>query len=125
MKVSDYFQYLNQRQSVKKEQIDKKGKDDGLGLNKTFSFTDSYGEEKSVNVNTEALYMIDVDLVKLLPQSFQDLQHNFKLPSILPGGNHCMMNAVNASGRPFMGPNLYITPPASFTHFHQRRHYCS
>jgi hypothetical protein len=21
--------------------------------------------------------------------------------------------------RPFMGPNLYITPPASFTHFHQ------
>lgn len=29
---------------------------------------------------------------------------------------------VNANGRPFMGPNLYLTPPASFTHFHQDGH---
>ena len=33
-----------------------------------------------------------------------------------------MMNAVNVNGRPFMGPNLYITPPSSFTHFHQDGH---
>jgi len=30
-----------------------------------------------------------------------------------------MMNAVNSLGRPFMGPNLYISPPTAFTHFHQ------
>lgn len=39
--------------------------------------------------------MIDVDLIKLLPKSFEDLQNNFKLSSILPGGSHCMMNAVS------------------------------
>jgi len=40
-------------------------------------------------------YMVDVDLIKLLPKSFEDLQNNFKLSSILPGGSHCMMNAVS------------------------------
>lgn len=29
---------------------------------------------------------------------------------------------VNPAGRPFMGPNLYITPPGSFTNFHQDGH---
>ena len=38
--------------------------------------------------------MIDVDLVKLLPQAFENFQKSFKLPAILPGGSHCMMNAV-------------------------------
>ena len=94
-------------------------------------------------------YMIDVDLMNLLPKAYDDFQRNFKLPGILPGGAHCMMSAVstrmskacftthssilnnyfcdcfsqvNLSGRPFMGPNLYITPPGSFTHFHQDGH---
>ena len=39
--------------------------------------------------------MIDVDMVKLLPQAFEDFQQSFKLPGILPGGSHCMMNAVS------------------------------
>jgi hypothetical protein len=29
---------------------------------------------------------------------------------------------VTPDARPFMGPNLYVTPPASFTHFHQDGH---
>jgi hypothetical protein len=29
---------------------------------------------------------------------------------------------VSKRGRPFMGPNLYITPPGGFTHFHQDGH---
>lgn len=98
--------------------------------------------------------MVDVDVLKLLPDAFDDVQRTFMLPGILPGGSHCMMSAVsvsdilessashyilifsfesllvycfkirkvNASGRPFMGPNLYLTPPASFTHFHQDGH---
>ena len=42
-------------------------------------------------------YMVDVDVVKLLPDAFDDLQQNFKLPGILPGGSHCMMSAVSVS----------------------------
>ena len=44
-------------------------------------------------------YLLDVDMVKLLPQLFDDLKNNFMLPSILPGGSHCMMNALNINGR--------------------------
>ena len=32
------------------------------------------------------------------------------------------MNNINVNGRPSMGPNLYVTPPASFTAFHQDGH---
>jgi len=32
------------------------------------------------------------------------------------------MNSVTPNARPFMGPNMYITPPAAFTHFHQDGH---
>jgi len=114
MKVSDYFQYLEQKRSVKSGS--------GKSGSNTFSFTDSEGKERVVNVDKESLYMLDVDMVKLLPQLFEDVKHNFKLPGILPGGTHCMMNAVNVNGRPFMGPNLYISPPSSFTHFHHDGH---
>lgn len=65
-------------------------------------------------------YMLDVDVRKLLPDAFKDFDDNFLLRDVLPGGSQCMMNAVNDSGgRPFMGPNLYVTPPSAFTHLHQ------
>jgi len=66
--------------------------------------------------------MIDFDMVKLAPTLHDDFVASFKLKSILPGGSHCMMSGVNSNGRPFMGPNMYITPPGSFTHFHQDGH---
>ncbi|KAL9189365.1 hypothetical protein ACHAXT_009040 [Thalassiosira profunda] len=117
MKVADYFRYLDQRQSIKE------AKSDGAqGKAERFTFVDSYGNKQSVNVDEVCLYMLDVDVPKLLPRALEDLQRNFHLPGILPGGSHCMMNAINAGGRPFMGPNLYITPPCSFTHFHQDGH---
>ncbi|KAL7553995.1 hypothetical protein ACHAWF_017589 [Thalassiosira exigua] len=150
MQVSDYFRYLDQRMSVKRAKLDKP-ETNGVpsGVEDEFSFINSEGQSDSVNVDREALYMIDLDLVKLLPLAFEDFQRNFELPGILPGGGHCMMNAVraeqgqsfsfvvlfcthfppllftfqmNANGRPFMGPNLYVTPPSSFTHFHQDGH---
>ena len=43
----------------------------------------------------------------------------FKLPAVLPRGDLCTLHSLNHSGRPFMGPNLYLTLPASFTQFHQ------
>ncbi|KAK1736014.1 hypothetical protein QTG54_013150 [Skeletonema marinoi] len=120
MKVASYFDYLEKRRSVQDKQQEESDISDGS--EKMFSFEDSNGKEHCINAEEVSLYMVDVDLIKLLPKSFEDLQNNFKLSSILPGGSHCMMNAVNINGRPFMGPNLYITPPSSFTHFHQDGH---
>ena len=37
---------------------------------------------------------------------YEDFVNNFKLSDCLPGGQQCMMNAVNINGRPFMGPNF-------------------
>ncbi|KAL9178436.1 hypothetical protein ACHAXT_003766 [Thalassiosira profunda] len=131
MRVADYFKYLDQRRDVKAAKLN-----EGLNLEsnilrytkrmsraeETFAFNDDQGEKKSVNVDEEAIYMCDVDMPKLLPRSFADFERNFKLPGILPGGSHCMMNAVNSLGKPFMGPNLYIAPPTAFTHLHQDGH---
>jgi hypothetical protein len=129
MKFSDYFRYLERREFVKKNKMNSGSGGESTTMvndespnNTDFTFTDSYGIVHSVNVDTEAIYMLDVDATKLLPHAWEDLQRNFKLPGILPGGAHCMMNAVNANGRPFMGPNLYVTPPTSFTAFHQDGH---
>lgn len=120
MKFSDYYQYLERRESVMSHGSNGSNSKDIPG--REFTFIDSYGKEIIVNVENEAIYMLDVDATKLLPHAWEDVQMNFKLPGILPGGSHCMMNAVNASGRPFMGPNLYVTPPTSFTAFHQDGH---
>ena len=34
----------------------------------------------------------------------------------------CLRLQVTPDAQPFMGPNFYMTPPASFTHFHQDGH---
>ena len=94
MKVSDYFDYLEKRQSVKSSALNG-AEVEQRDTSKDFTFIDSGGQKKTVNVDNESLYMIDVDLVKLLPQAFEDFQNSFKLPGILPGGSHCMMNAVS------------------------------
>jgi hypothetical protein len=112
MTVSDYYGYLDRRQLVQNSNVE----------STTYSFSDSNGNEQAIDVSKVVLYMVDVDMIKLLPQTYEDFRRNFKLPGILPGGSHCMMNAVNEGGRPFMGPNLYVTPPSSFTHFHQDGH---
>lgn len=42
--------------------------------------------------------MIDVDLVKLLPNAYEDFCENFKLSGILPGGKHCMFTNAMLAG---------------------------
>mmetsp|Transcript_27524 Transcript_27524/g.40496 ORF Transcript_27524/g.40496 Transcript_27524/m.40496 type:complete len:1131 (-) Transcript_27524:848-4240(-) len=152
MKVSDYIRYLDTRHAALEriallrleadrdpvdpddEQDDTFGRHvdkalDGIDKletdvknNELFIYDDVNGETKSVNVVDVVLYMIDYDMVKLLPPLYEDFINKFKMPGCLPGGIHCMMNSVNAGGRPFMGPNIYLTPPGSFTHFHQDGH---
>lgn len=137
MKVADYINYLHRRGDalahIAKEKEKKKSsksnsrnpEDDNIGRRlqddgpESFSFVNHDGESVSVNLVDDVLYLIDYDIPRLLPALYEDFVSSFKLPGCLPGGKYCMMNAVNSGGRPFMGPNLYVTPPASFTHFHQ------
>ena len=57
MKVSDYFQYLDQRQSLKNARLgdSKENESPSSHMNTNFSFTDSNGEGHSVNVDKESL----------------------------------------------------------------------
>jgi len=67
MKVSDYFQYLEQRKSVKNEKLDNTNNDRSSTLNESFKFTDSNGEEKSVNVDKEALVSFPMHFPFIVP----------------------------------------------------------
>jgi len=133
IRVKDYFRYLDQRGKVLQRLNTEKVvagwnpndanvmmKEDGDDT--MFHFTDHNNKIHSLNCLEKVLYLIDYDIVKLLPELHDDFIKKFKMPGLLPGGVHCMMNTVNSGGRPFMGPNLYLTPPASFTHFHQDGH---
>ena len=137
MKLSDYFSYLAQRRaclqriaSVRKgkglDPVNPSSPDDRVGRaeggEESFTFTSHDGKELSVNVVNDVLYLIDYDMVKLLPPLHEDFAKAFKAKDFLPGGGECMMNNINVNGRPSMGPNLYVTPPASFTAFHQDGH---
>ena len=114
MQVLDFVRYLEMRRDV----LERKRKsesastdlepdnpdflDEGASM---FSFVDHLGKDHEINVTQVVLYMIDFDLVKLLPMLYEDLQKNLKCGGCLPGGTHCMMNAVSArcwvgSGRP-------------------------
>jgi hypothetical protein len=137
MSLSDYIRYLDQRK-FQLDQIATRRLAAGLDAHnpatreednkyrvesdETFTYPNPKGKAASLNCVDVVLYMIDYDLVKLLPKLHQDLVEKFTCPDLLPGGEHCMMHEVTSAGRPFMGPNFYVTPPASFTHFHQDGH---
>jgi len=131
MKIRDYISYLKRRQAVllQSDVKDPDVYDADMGMNTDvdvidpmFHFTPFDGSEKAIHVVNSVLYLIDFDLMKLLPALYENMTKSFRLPGLLPGGIHCMMNLVPTSARPFMGPNLYMTPPGSFTHFHQDGH---
>jgi len=143
LRVRDFFRYLTQRKDalekirqrrvadnihavdIKDRKEDKKYRkpeEEIFEYEDPLMAKDDPKKLQSINCIDEVLYMIDYDIGKLLPKLKDDFVENFTLKNILPGGLHCMMNSVNVEARPFMGPNLYLTPPASFTHFHQDGH---
>mmetsp|Transcript_1622 Transcript_1622/g.2385 ORF Transcript_1622/g.2385 Transcript_1622/m.2385 type:complete len:1247 (+) Transcript_1622:125-3865(+) len=113
MKIGNYIDYLNKRQDHLSEKL----------RDPRFTFIDHEGNENNIqDVGISALYMIDMDIIKSLPGLYSNFMESFKIRELLPGGLYCMMNKVTPTARPFMGPNMYVTPPASFTHFHQDGH---
>jgi len=119
MRFGDYVDYCEQRKTflANKAEVSLDQQDEP-----TFEFEDHMGNMHSVGIATSALYMIDVDIKRLTPLLNKNFLDSFELPAVLPGGSHCMMNSVTPDAQPFMGPNFYMTPPASFTHFHQDGH---
>ena len=84
MKIADFIAYLEKRSSL------------DLDSNPNFTFK-PFNAQSDVTINVEdtGLYMLDFDIVKLLPECYNDLLQTFKMTSLLPGGSHCMMNAVS------------------------------
>lgn len=151
MRLTKFMEYLERRRKYLNRDYavdDPKSSEVEATDDCQFTFKDHKGKDQSINVVKTILYMIDFDIVKLLPKFHHHFSSSFKLPGIMPGGTHCMMNSVSSlsyflnnaeiyiltgglfcsspqitsSGRPFMGPNLYVTSPRSFTHFHQDGH---
>lgn len=99
-----------------------------------FVYFDADCNDMKLHLLIDIVYMIDYDIVRMLPELYNDLDANLKIPECFPGGKMCMMNAVctfyalqlmlsnclpslhlmlllqvTQSARPFMGPNLYMT----------------
>ena len=87
MKIKDYIDYLH---TFNKFQDDKNS-------DPVFSFLDRNGLTKNFDVKQQSLYMIDFDFRKFLPETFEDFGKSFRLPGLLPGGEHCMMNPVRCT----------------------------
>ncbi len=111
MKISDYDTYLNLRNSCVKSKKDQ-----------MFSYVDGMQVKQTISVLNTVIYLTDFNIEVLLPDLFQDLYKNYALPEILPGGSKCHLRWLTRSSRPGMGPNIYITPPGSYTIFHTDGH---
>ena len=121
---SDFVRYLHQRKEELKR-IETTRQRNSISELFSYSLYENgarTSKMESLNCINNVLYFIDYDLVKLMPHLHHDFEQHFLFPDILPAGRYCMMHNLAEESRPFMGPNLYMTPPASFTQFHQDGH---
>jgi hypothetical protein len=99
MRVTKFMEYLERRRKcLNRDQAvdDPKSSDVEATDDCQFTFKDNLGKDQSINVVKTVLYMIDFDIVKLLPKFHHHFSSSFKLPGIMPGGTHCMMNSVSS-----------------------------
>ena len=90
MKVADYIEYLLRRSAAMLKSTSGVFIDNALD----FVYTDADGEEMKLHLLNDVVYMIDYDIIRMLPELYEDLVSNLKIPECLPGGQKCMMNAV-------------------------------
>jgi hypothetical protein len=99
MRVTEYMEFLERRRKcLNRDQAvdDPKSSKVKATDDCQFTFKNHEGKFHSINVVKTVLYMIDFDVVKLLPKFHHHFLSSFKLPGILPGGTHCMMNSVSS-----------------------------
>ena len=108
MTIRDYFAYLKRRERdvTRKETSHKAEGEENLYL------INSEGGMEELDM-TETIYMLDFCMETQLPAAFHHFMKNFLFPEM------CATHTVPRTARPDMGPNLYVTPPGAFTHFHQ------
>ena len=106
MKIKDYVNYLH---TFNQFQDDKNS-------DPIFSFLEAEGVAKKFDVKRHSLYMIDFDFGKLLPETFEDFGKSFRLPGLLPGGEHCMMNPVRCTPCSILDLNRYYKYCGNLTH---------
>jgi hypothetical protein len=91
MKAKDFSRYVGMHTAAL--QAETEGRADTVETK--FKFKDQSGMVHTIeDVRNTVLYMIDFDVIKLLPKLYEAIQNDFPLPGVLPGGLHCMMNAV-------------------------------
>jgi hypothetical protein len=86
MRICDFVDYLDMRDEVLRQGSE----------NKCFVFINGGGKQQMIDVVIDVLYMIDVDMIKLLPCLYADFRFAFKMKEILPGGDWCLTNAVGS-----------------------------
>jgi glutamyl-tRNA reductase len=92
MSIEQFFEYLDCRKAaMAKDNSDADDADTKLVI----SSTTAGQPVVELDVVKDVLYMIDLDMPKFLPRTFDDFVSNFKMKEILPGGKWCMMNAVS------------------------------
>ena len=95
MRIGTYVEYLKKRHNVLTSE-------EGASTDPSFSFVDHEGREQKIgHVGVSAIYMIDLDINKLVPNLHEDFLDSFRYPGVLPGGDHCMMNSVRCQNRSF------------------------
>ena len=115
MTLRDYDRYLSARRGM----INDISKDDTDHL---VTLSDGNGSAFTIDPRETVLYLVDLNVTRYLPEAHRDLMENFHLRECLPGGRKCLHRFLPVEGRPFMGPNIYISPPGASTYFHQDGH---
>jgi hypothetical protein len=90
MKEADYINYLSKRSTAMLKNASRELTDNELD----FVYSDADSKERKLHLLNNVVYMIDYDIFKMLPELYEDLVSNLKIPKYLPGGQKCMMNAV-------------------------------
>ena len=86
--IGSFLEYVSRHQNVDSSDEDQEGEE-------TIEFRDPWGSAVPVDAKNDAVYMIDLDLPRILPLNYDDFLDCFKVKEILPGGKWCMMNSVS------------------------------
>jgi hypothetical protein len=105
MTFEDYVRYLEERQAALNFDHPK---------DTVFQFEGIDGTTQTIDVVIDILCLIDYEMVRYGPELDDNFVRAFKMPGILPGGKHCLLNRVsgNDSDESAM-PNQHTKPPGS------------
>ena len=93
MKLEDFVRFVDMRETV---MMEGESNPSSGSSQQTFTFTDQRRLVHAIPVKDNLFYVIDAEAAMFAPKLMKELEQNFGLPGILPGGEHCLMNAVRS-----------------------------